>query len=62
MEEVKERYFILTLRTHCKLKFALLIFSRPERIRSIAARFGLEPDEVLSNIMVGRAFTVDTLN
>lgn len=35
---------------------------RPERIRQIAKRFELDSDEVLNNIMVGRAFTVDTLN
>lgn len=32
---------------------------RPERIRSIAKRFSLEPDQVLDNILVGRAFTVE---
>ena len=34
---------------------------RPERIKQIAARYQLDADEVLNNIMVGRAFTVDTL-
>jgi RecA/RadA recombinase len=34
---------------------------RPERIKSIAERFDLDPEQVLSNIMVGRAFTVDAL-
>ncbi|KAF6251899.1 Rad51-like protein [Scenedesmus sp. NREL 46B-D3] len=32
---------------------------RPERIRAIAARFNLDPDAVLDNIVVGRAHTVD---
>lgn len=35
---------------------------RPERIKQIAARYQLDAEEVLSNIMVGRAFTVDSLN
>jgi meiotic recombination protein DMC1 len=35
---------------------------RPERIRSIAKRYDLDPDETLNNIMVGRAFTCDTLD
>lgn len=35
---------------------------RPERITSIAARYELDAEEVLGNIMVGRAFTVDSLN
>lgn len=34
---------------------------RPERIKAIAERFDLDPEQVLSNIMVGRAFTVDAL-
>ena len=34
---------------------------RPERIKSIANRFDLDPEGVLNNIMVGRAFTVDSL-
>ena len=35
---------------------------RPERIKQISKRFDLDGDEVLGNIMVGRAFTVDSLN
>ena len=35
---------------------------RPERIKSIAKRYELDPEEVLDNIMVGRAFTVDALS
>lgn len=35
---------------------------RPERIKSIAGRFELDAEEVLGNIMVGRAFTVDSLH
>ena len=35
---------------------------RPERIKQISKRFELDSDEVLNNIMVGRAFTVDSLN
>lgn len=35
---------------------------RPERVKSIAKRFELDAEEVLGNIMVGRAFTVDSLN
>ncbi len=42
--------------------FTLILISRPERIKQIASRFGLDPNEVLENIMVGRAFTVDTMN
>lgn len=34
---------------------------RPERIKSIANRYNLDPEGVLNNIMVGRAFTVDSL-
>ena len=34
---------------------------RPERIKAIANRFDLDAEQVLSNIMVGRAFTVDSL-
>jgi len=34
---------------------------RPERIKQIANRFDLEPEGVLNNILVGRAFTVDGL-
>ncbi|CCW64390.1 unnamed protein product [Phytomonas sp. EM1] len=30
---------------------------RPERIRPIAARFGLDPDAILDNILVARAYT-----
>lgn len=35
---------------------------RPERITRIANRYELDAEEVLGNIMVGRAFTVDSLN
>ena len=35
---------------------------RPERIKKIAKRYDLDPDETLNNIMVGRAFTCDTLD
>lgn len=35
---------------------------RPERIKSIAKRYELDPEEVLDNIMVGRAHTVDGLS
>ena len=35
---------------------------RPERIKQISKRFDLDAEEVLGNIMVGRAFTVDSLN
>ena len=34
---------------------------RPERIKQIAERYDLDPEQVLNNIMVGRAFTVDAL-
>lgn len=36
--------------------------SRPERIKQIAARYNLDPEQVLGNIMVGRAFTVDAVS
>lgn len=36
--------------------------SRPERIKSIATKFNMDPEQVLNNIMVGRAFTVDVMN
>jgi meiotic recombination protein DMC1 len=35
---------------------------RPERIKQIAGRFGLDPEAVLGNILVGRAFTVDAVS
>lgn len=35
---------------------------RPERVTAIAERFKLDPEEVLANILVGRAYTVDNLN
>lgn len=35
---------------------------RPERIRSIAERFGLDPEKTLENILVAEAWTVDRLN
>lgn len=34
---------------------------RPERIHQIAKRYDLDAEEVLDNIMVGRSFTVDSL-
>jgi DNA repair protein RadA len=34
---------------------------RPERIKQVAERYNLDPEQVLLNIMVGRAFTVDAL-
>lgn len=34
---------------------------RPERIKQIAQRYSLDPEQVLNNIMVGRAFTVDAV-
>ena len=34
---------------------------RPERIKCIAQRFDLDSEQVLNNIMVGRAHTVDSL-
>ena len=34
---------------------------RPERIKSISERYNLDPEQVLQNIMVGRAFTVDAM-
>jgi meiotic recombination protein DMC1 len=34
---------------------------RPERIKCIATRFDLDAEQVLNNIMVGRAHTVDSL-
>jgi len=40
----------------------MIIFSRPERIRQIALRYNLDPEAVLNNIMVGRAFTVDAMS
>jgi meiotic recombination protein DMC1 len=35
---------------------------RPERIKAIAERFNLDPNEALDNIIVARAYTVDHLN
>jgi meiotic recombination protein DMC1 len=35
---------------------------RPERIKSIAERFGMDPEATLENIIVARAYTVDHLN
>ena len=35
---------------------------RPERIKSIAERYNLDPVETLDNIIVARAYTVDHLN
>jgi meiotic recombination protein DMC1 len=35
---------------------------RPERIKSIAERFNMDPAETLDNIIVARAYTVDHLN
>ncbi len=34
---------------------------RPDRIKAIAARYKMDPEGVLGNIMVGRALTVDSL-
>ncbi|TNV77891.1 hypothetical protein FGO68_gene13661 [Halteria grandinella] len=34
---------------------------RPERIKQISQRYNLDPEQVLNNIMVGRAFTVDAV-
>lgn len=57
----KERPHISTRRTLCKsTKFTC--HSRPERIVSIAKRFDLDPEEVLSNIICARAHTVDSLS
>jgi meiotic recombination protein DMC1 len=35
---------------------------RPERIKSIAERYNLDPEQALDNIIVARAYTVDHLN
>ena len=35
---------------------------RPERIKEIAKRFGLDEEQTLDNILVARAYTVDHLN
>ena len=35
---------------------------RPERITAIAERFGLDPESVLENIAVARAYTCEHLN
>lgn len=35
---------------------------RPERIKSIAERYNMDPAETLDNIIVARAYTVDHLN
>jgi len=35
---------------------------RPERIKAIAQRFDMDPNETLDNIIVARAYTVDHLN
>jgi meiotic recombination protein DMC1 len=32
---------------------------RPDRVRDIATRFNLDPEEVLSNIYIARAYTVE---
>jgi len=42
-----------------KFRFILLISGtfRPERIKSIAARFGIDQDAALENILYARAFT-----
>ena len=34
---------------------------RPERIKAIANRYDLDAEQVLGNVLVGRAFTVDSL-
>lgn len=43
-------------------KFIISFISRPERIKEIAKRFDLDPDQALDNILVARAYTVDHLN
>ena len=35
------------------------IFSRPERLKEIATRFGLDPDEALDNVVYARAFNTE---
>jgi RecA/RadA recombinase len=35
---------------------------RPERIQAIAERFGLDPESVLENIAVARAYTYEHLS
>jgi meiotic recombination protein DMC1 len=35
---------------------------RPERIKAIAERYNLDPEQALDNIIVARAYTVDHLN
>lgn len=62
-EGVMARCCTSTLRTHCtQFHFTFIYCSRPERIKQIANKYGIEPDGVLNNIMVGRAFTVDGVN
>ena len=34
----------------------IFIFSRPERLRDIATRFGLDPEEALENVIYSRAY------
>ena len=53
------------VRLHCsrKLNAVLVFFTmkegtfRPERVKVIAERFGMDPDGVLDNIVVARAYT-----
>ena len=40
----------------------MFLISRPERIGQICKRFNVDPDEILENIKVARAYTVDHLN
>ena len=35
---------------------------RPERLHPIAERYGLDPESVLDNVAVARAYTCDHLN
>ena len=41
-------YLVVSLHTHC---------SRPDRLRNIAERFGLDPTAVLDNVLYARAYT-----
>jgi meiotic recombination protein DMC1 len=38
-------------------KFRLIYYFRPERIKAIAARFGVDQEATLENILFARAFT-----
>ena len=58
-----ERQPTLTRKEHCKFEGLHTVVneptkhSRPERLRSIAVRFELDPDTVLDNVMFARAYT-----